>query len=199
MRPSLHEAEHTPLMMAASAGNTSCCQALMQYNPDQQLAATSRDYCLALHLSDMHGHVETAALILNHNPRPQLLKLSTGQKAPLHYAVRSGSVACVRLLLEHHPQEPVELIDVEGQVRKKEGMPAFLCDMGFGLGSSADGAGKEECFTVLWGAPFPCPKVARLPGTKRCLTVLGDAAEAHRTPAPHGQVLYSFGGRCRGA
>lgn len=182
-----NQAEHTPLMMAASAGNTSCCQALMQYNPDQQLAATSRDHCLALHLSVMHGHDETAALLLSHNPRPQVLKLSVGHKTPLHYAVSSGSVACVRLLLEHHPQEQVELNDVEGQVRKKERMAAPLQGVGFGLGISANGAARRECAhdPCLYGgktrcccedtgyaryacsfarAQDPCPKWAGSPG-----------------------------------
>ncbi|KAI6218015.1 hypothetical protein M3Y99_01735400 [Aphelenchoides fujianensis] len=96
--------DRTPLLWAASCGNTSAVQRLMEAGANKY--AVDRDHLNALHCAANHGYDETVRLLLKRCSR----KLADGKDkngdTPLFYACRYGHYECARLLLEDANVDP---------------------------------------------------------------------------------------------
>ncbi|KAI6236692.1 hypothetical protein M3Y95_00184900 [Aphelenchoides besseyi] len=96
--------DRTPLLWAASCGNTSAVQRLIEAGANKN--AVDRDYLNALHCAANHGYDETIRLLLKRCNQ----KLADGKDkngdTPLFYAATFGHYECARLLLENANADP---------------------------------------------------------------------------------------------
>ena len=112
----------TALHLAAAAGNTSTCEALLEHPRSEtcQLATVADvDGRLASHLAAAQGHAETLETILDFGAAADapVNKLANAASAsgstPLHAAAAAGATECVAVLLARNA--PPSSMDAEGR------------------------------------------------------------------------------------
>ena len=95
----LRERKNTALLAAASHGDVSEVQRLINEGADVQLGDNAG--WPPIIWAAREGHNEVVKLLLEHGANPNVVETGNSNMTPLHWAATSDNVDCVRMLLEN--------------------------------------------------------------------------------------------------